>query len=159
LSIGPSNAGGSLALRVLVLDLNNNVLQTITTNPGQQINMMSLSSLTPASIAGQKFRFLVEPIGSNLGDGIYTLEVAATTTDPLPFTVHEGTFSKTYAQNTASIPVGETIRNVNVNSFLDSDFTSSAVYNSTATGVQGSIDIYRFVHGPTPFAVWTQDLI
>jgi len=158
ITLKPTTAGGSLALRVIMLDQNNNVLTTITTAPGQQINEQVLSSITPASIAGQKLRFLVEQVGGNLGDGLYTMEFRADTTDPRPFQVLEPTFNFGYIQNTPSFPNFETIRNVTVNSFSDSSFTSSAVYNASVNGSTGSIDIFRFTHGPTPFSVQTEAL-
>jgi hypothetical protein len=157
LSIGPSKPGGALALSVTVLDASNAVLQQITTTPGQSLADVPLS-LTPASIAGQKLRVLVEPIGTNLGEGQYTLSVSAVTSNPLPYLVTESSFSTTYVQNTPSIPFFESIRPVTVNSFADSSFTSSGVYNATILGNTGSIDVFRFTQGPSPFAVQTEVL-
>ena len=155
LTIKPVSAGGALALSVLVLDQNNNTLETITTAPGQQINLQPLANVTAASIAGQKIRFLVEPIGTNLGDGLYTLELQVDSGDPTPFQVLEPKFLIAHSSIQASLPVGEPVQTV---PWPDGNFTSSQSYRTGANGNTGSIDVYKFVHGATPFSVWTQDL-
>lgn len=141
LTFTPATVGGPLAVKISVLDDANNLIAAYTTQPGQPLSPQTLFSLIVH--AGKTIRFLVEPVANQpLGDGIYSLELDAPTTDPNPYLATETTLSAT----TVGTPV-----NIPFNSSVDGNFTSS----------QPTIQLYSFTlpaFPRAPFQVWTQDL-
>jgi hypothetical protein len=150
----PKTAGGALAAKVTVYRDNNGTLSPIgslQTTPGTSgtLTLSPFSSLQNAKVA-----FLVEPLAGGLGDGIYTLEMIVPTTNPHPFEVTEpawkvfGTNPTNPPAGIATLPLGETIRDVVQNQFgngsAEGQFVSSQPYNTGAFGNIGSIDVYRF---------------
>lgn len=142
-------SGSQLAVQITVLDANNNVLNTFTTQPGQAFTSPALSALAPATSAGQTVRLLVEPLaGQPLGDGIYNLEMDVATSDPNPFLLTQTTLQPFQYRFMGDIPFG-------------SSATGSLPPPPILPGIQGStIEVFR-VHLPnatTPFRIWTEDI-
>ena len=142
LTFTPSTIGGPLAVQITVLDANNNVLNTFTTQPGQAFTSPALTTLTTAN-AGQTVRLLIEPLaGQPLGDGIYNLEMDVATSDPNPYLATEPSLS--FFRNLpaiTSIPFGSSATGTFSSSAPTDQFFSVVLPNAT-----------------TPFKIWTQDL-
>lgn len=141
LTFTPFTTGGSLAVKITVLGSSNNVITSFTTQPGQALVPQTLSSITTA-LAGKTVRFLVEPLaGQPLGDGMYSLEMDAPTTDPNPYLATETTLSPSQVGPATSIPFGS---------------SALGVFNSS----QPTIDFYSFTlpNLVTPFQITTHDI-
>ena len=137
----PFTIGGSLAVKITVLDASNNAITSFTTQAGQALAPQTLSSITTA-FAGKTVRFLVEPlVGQPLGDGMYSLEMDAPTTDPNPYLATETSLSPSR--------VG-TVTNISFGSSAFGLFSSS----------QPTIDFYSFTlpNLVTPFQITTHDI-
>jgi len=141
--------GGQLAVQITVLDANNSVLNTFTTQPGQAFTSPALSALAPATAAGQTVRLLVEPLaGQPLGDGMYNLEMDVATSDPNPYLLTQTTLQSFQYRFMGDLPFGSSV-------------IGSLPPPPILPGIQGStIEVFR-VHLPnatTPFRIWTQDI-
>ena len=132
LTFTPNTIGGPLAVRISVLDANNNTLNTFTTQPGQAFTSPALTSLTPAN-AGQTVRLLVEPVaGMGLGDGMYNLEMDVATSDPNPFLATEPSFSFFRSlPPITSIPFGSSVPGTFSTSDPTTQFYSVVLPNAT----------------------------